>query len=85
MTDINAIKSRLGSISPVVMECLPAAVRRLLKEDLPFLIAEVETPRPISLDERGKDGSSRSQMRGSFSRRQVDRPSNNFSEESRQT
>ena len=38
MTDINAIKARLNSISPTAMSKLPKAVQTLLKEDMPRLI-----------------------------------------------
>ena len=38
MTDLNAIKARLHSISPTAMSKLPKAVQTLLKEDLPRFI-----------------------------------------------
>jgi hypothetical protein len=38
MSDINAIKSRLGSLSITATAALPHAVQKLLKDDLPLLI-----------------------------------------------
>jgi hypothetical protein len=38
MTDINAIKSRLGSLSISATAALPHAVQKLLIEDMPLLI-----------------------------------------------
>jgi len=48
MSDINSIKSRLGSLSPTAMAKLPAAVQKLLTEDMPWLISmyEEEKERP---------------------------------------
>jgi hypothetical protein len=42
MTDINAIKARLGSISREKMESLPPVVQRLLEKDLPDILADLE-------------------------------------------
>jgi len=39
VSKLDAIKSRLGSISPTAMERLPAAVQKLLKEDVPWLLS----------------------------------------------
>lgn len=44
-TDLNAVKSRLGSISDSRMALLPHAVQRLLLEDAPRLIEEVASLR----------------------------------------
>ena len=38
MSDLNAIKARMHSISPTAMSKLPKAVQTLLKEDLPRLL-----------------------------------------------
>ena len=38
MSDLNAIKARLGSISPTTKRHLPPAVLKLLDEDMPILI-----------------------------------------------
>lgn len=40
--DINAIKARLGSIAPSMMDTLPPKVQQLLKEDIPALIKLVK-------------------------------------------
>lgn len=42
MTELNAIKARLGSISDTTKRHLPPAVLRLLNEDMPQLIMLVE-------------------------------------------
>ena len=42
MTDLNAIRARLGSISDTSMSKLPKAVQTLLKEDLPSLLEVAE-------------------------------------------
>jgi hypothetical protein len=42
MTDLNAIRARLGSISDSSMSKLPKAVQTLLKDDLPRLIEVAE-------------------------------------------
>lgn len=42
-SDINAIKSRLGSISPTAMGKLPQAVQRLLTYDIIKLMNMVES------------------------------------------
>jgi hypothetical protein len=43
MTDLNAIRARLGSLSPQAIAKLPKAVQTLLKDDLPRLIEVAET------------------------------------------
>lgn len=42
MNDLNAIRARLGAISPTALAKLPKAVQTLLKEDLPLLIRAVD-------------------------------------------
>lgn len=42
MIDVDATKARLGSISERSMLRLPDAVRKLLEQDLPALLAEVK-------------------------------------------
>lgn len=42
LTDLNAIKARLGSISDIAMSKLPKAVQTLLQVDLPRLIKIAE-------------------------------------------
>jgi len=47
-SDINAVKSRLGSISPRRLSSLPPAVQKLLTVDMPRLISELEALRDIA-------------------------------------
>ncbi len=42
MSDLNAIRSRLGSIAPSRMHMLPGSVQRLLTQDLPHLLNLLE-------------------------------------------
>ena len=42
MSDLNAIRARLGSISPAALAKLPKAVQTLIKEDLPRLLEVAE-------------------------------------------
>ncbi len=50
MIDTNAIKARLGSISPSAMEKLPLVVVRLLA-DLSVLVEEHETLRQMTTEQ----------------------------------
>lgn len=40
--EINAIRSRLGSVSPTAMLKLPQAVQKLLMHDVPKLISTIQ-------------------------------------------
>ena len=44
-SDLNAIKSRLGSIAPSRFHSLPMSVQKLLSDDMPALIEEIEADR----------------------------------------
>lgn len=47
MNDLNAIKSRIGSIAPSRFYSLPLSVQKLLSKDLPSLIEEIEEARRV--------------------------------------
>ena len=46
-SDLNAIKSRLGSIAPSRFYSLPVSVQKLLSNDMPALIEEIEACRKV--------------------------------------
>lgn len=46
-SDLNAIKSRLGSIAPSRLYSLPLSVQKLLSDDMPALIEEIEAGRKV--------------------------------------
>lgn len=47
MTDLNAVKSRLGSLSKTKLALLSPAASKLLTADMPRLISEVEAAREV--------------------------------------
>lgn len=54
-SDLNAIKSRLGSIAPSRLYSLPMSVQKLLSDDMPALIEEIETARKVCKAEDGEN------------------------------
>lgn len=68
--NLNRVRSRLGSVSKAAMAKLPPSVQKLLGEDMPALIAVVETgasliprqPSELKLGQRLVDGWDEFQM-----------------------
>ena len=49
-SDLNAVKSRLGSIAPSRFYSLPLSVQKLLSDDMPALIEEIEAARSLKTE-----------------------------------
>ena len=47
MIDLNATKSRLGSLSPAKLQILSPAAHKLLTVDMPKMLAEIQAAREV--------------------------------------